>query len=285
MAEAEKKPGHIERLLEFLADGDLGIFGAGHLARAIATILLQRGFPRTRLLLCHRGSQATDSALRGSPLFPSVTSALEVSRRSKLLLYLVRPQDSGAIGAYRLRPDCCFVSFMAAVPIAEVPVDPVVADRCRVLTSAPDTLLAGTGIAAAYPSDHSLIAGLIEALGLRLVSLRDESDFHAFTALGVCLPICLAYWESLGREIDDEEVMDRGRRSGLPYYEGLFRWARSVQPRGMSGPEMKEFLTRSATRGGVTEAMLSAITSGRSLSAALDSGLARSRAIADELRR
>lgn len=284
MAQAEKLK-RIERLLEFLGDGELGLFGAGHLARAIATSLLRAGLPRTRLLLCHRGSPATDAALRGSPLFPSLTTATEVSRRSKLLLYLVRPQDAGAIGAYRLRPDCCFVSFMAAVPIAEIPVEPAVADRCRVLTSAPDTLLAGNGIAAVYPPGHSAVAGIVEALNLRLVSLRDESDFHAFTALGVCLPICLAYWESLGRDVDDDQVIDRGRQSGLPYYERLFRWARAVQPRGMSASEMQEFLTRSATRGGVTEAMLSAISSGASLPAALDSGVARSRAIAADLAR
>lgn len=285
MAEAESGPDRIKWLLDFLGDGELGLFGAGHLARAVATTLLRAGFPQTKLLLCHRGSPATEAALRSSRLFPSVTTAAEVARRSKLLLYLVRPQDGGAIRAHSPRPDCCAVSFMAAVAIADLPIDPVVTDRCRVLTSAPDTLLAGSGIAAVYPADHSVVAALIEALNLRLVSLREESDFHAFTALGVCLPICLAYWESMGRAVDDSEVIGRGRLYGLPRYELLFRWARSVQPRGLSRFEMEEFLTRAATRGGVTEAMLSAIKAGANLAAALDSGVARSRAIAEDLAR
>lgn len=265
---------------KFLGNSILGLFGTGHLGRAIAKGLLDAGFPRQNLAICHRGSRDTEGELAAAGLSDLAIGREEVAERSRILFYLVRPQDRSAIGDFKLREDCLFVSFLAGVPLRNLPLDIAYEQRVRVMTSAPDTLRQRKGIAALYPTDTPLIREVLEALGLRIVALRQESDIHAFTALGPCLPIVLTYWDSLGYRIEDSELLETAERFGLPDYYPILQWAHVVRPKGLADEARDRYLAQAATPGGVTDAILTAIGKGMSLANALGRGIERSRELA-----
>jgi hypothetical protein len=273
----QEKSVSLELTRQFLGGSTIGLIGAGNLGRAIASALLDIGLPPRNLAICHRGSRETDHELAVAGLGKLVADGEQVIRRSRILLYLVRPQDYGAIRDFKLPNDSLFASFLAGVPLKKIPVPVADRRRARVMTSAPDTLRQRNGIAALYPTENPLIREILESLGLRIVSLRQESDIHAFTALGSCLPIALTCWASLGQEIDDHELLELARSFALSDYHPILQWAHGVRPKGLNIEERDRYLTQATTAGGVTDAILNAMRNGMSLSGALTRGVERSR--------
>ena len=268
---------------QYLDGQAIGIFGAGHLGSAVADGLLRLGLPRNQITLCHRGTQATRNQLSADGLEDLVVEAAELVSRSRIVLYLVRPQHHDAIEKYRVRADSLFVSFLAGIPLKRIPVDVSANNRVRVMTSAPDTLRRRHGLAALYAT-HAAASGpileILESLGLRIVVLSQEADIHAFTALGPCLPIALTYWSSLGNTIDELEILEVARRHALPNRDAILQWALSTHSLSFSNDELSQYLTQAVTPGGVTDAIVSAINNGMSISQALDRGIERSRELA-----
>lgn len=264
--------------IDSLSEKNIGIFGAGHLGRAIALRLMQAGVPSHRLSLCHSGSADTKHEVEKVGLAHLLSEPSEVVKRSDVLLYLVRPQHYTAISAYQCANDQLFVSFLAGVSLESLAANVPIERRVRVMTSAPDTLLHGPAIAALFPADSSQAQALLALLGAQLFSLRKESDVHAFTALGPCLPIALTYWESLNRVVDVDELFEVAMRAELAEHFGqLLKWARAVQPRGLSTERLATYVAQATTPGGVTEAILIAIKQGDSFADALWRGIQRSR--------
>ncbi len=165
--------------LEFLDGSTLGLFGAGHLGRAIAAALLAAGWPRHQLLLCHSGSPATDEALAAAGLADRTVPAPQLLAHSKLVFYLVRPQAVDVIAGMAMRSDALLVSFLAGIDLKRLPVDAV---RLRAMMSDPATLTKHNGIAALYPQ-HEAVEQLLKALGLRVTLLPSDESTAAFTAL------------------------------------------------------------------------------------------------------
>jgi pyrroline-5-carboxylate reductase len=261
----------------------IGIFGAGHLGRSVSHGLLRLGLPRNQIALCHRGTQVTCNQISAEGLDDLVVEAAELVSRSRIVLYLVRPQHHDAIEKHRVRADSLFVSFLAGIPLKRIPVDVPDDSRIRVMTSAPDTLRRRHGIAALYATHVAApepIVEILESLGLRIVLLSQETDIHAFTALGPCLPIALTYWSSLGNTIDELEIFEVARRHALPNCDAIVQWALSIHSLSFSNDERSQYLTQAVTPGGVTDAIISSINSGMRLSQALDRGIERSRELA-----
>jgi pyrroline-5-carboxylate reductase len=268
---------------KYLDGQAIGIFGAGHMGRAVVDGLLRLGLPRNQIALCHRGTQATRHQLTTDGFDDLVVEAAQLVRCSRIVLYLVRPQHNDAIEKYRVRADSLFVSFLAGVPLKRIPVDVSDNNRMRVMTSAPDTLRRRHGIAALYATDAAAsgpILEILESLGLRTVVLSQEADIHAFTALGPCLPIALAYWSSLGNTIDELEIIEVARRHALSNRDAILQWALSTHCPSLSNHELSLYLAQAVTPGGVTAAIISAINDGMRISQALDRGIERSRELA-----
>lgn len=270
----------IGQICRFIGDSSVGFFGAGHLGRALAEALLAGGLPRQNIAICHRGSGETNRELAISGLTDLVTDKEEVVRRSRILLYLVRPQEYTAIRDCKLRDDCFLVSFLAGIPLEKLPVGLPYTQRVRVMTSAPDTLRRQNGIAALYPTDNVVTRELLESLNLSIVPLMHESDIHAFTALGPCLPIVLTFLESLGNHIDYLELLEIAKKFELVDYLPILEWAHGVRPKGLSDVERERYVAQATTPGGVTDAILSALRIGRNISSALEQGIERSRELA-----
>jgi pyrroline-5-carboxylate reductase len=265
------------RTIARLNGASLGVFGVGHLGRAIASGLIRKGFPLSRILVCHGGSPETASLLAEAGLSARIVRADELTRNSRIILYAVRPQNVDAIAACELMNNALVISFLAGIPLARIPVRAAPGDRFRVMTSAPDTLVEGKAIGAAYPGGDLVVGELLRALSIQQVVLNDENDLHAFTALGVCLPSVLACWRAQGRAVDNEELFDCARRHGLGNYEMILEWARRAEPRFETANAQDAYLRKAATPGGVTEAMIIEIRAGGSIRDTLEKGILHSK--------
>lgn len=265
---------------QFLGDSMVSIVGAGSMGRAIARGLLKAGFRRDRLAICTRGSEKSRQDLENDGLLELAADGNQALPLSKIALYLVRPQDYRAIGEYSLRRDCLLISFLAGVSIGSLPVEVPESLRARVMPSAPDTLEQKNGIAALYPGENPVALELLRSLHMKVFPLADEDAFHAFTAFGPVLPIALTHWESLGRTVDDAELLAAAAVHGLTDYATILAWARSVQPGRLAPEAHRRYLAQAATPGGVTQAALTAIDEGQELSRALEQGLRRCRELA-----
>jgi pyrroline-5-carboxylate reductase len=240
--------------------------------------------PTEQLLICHRGSQETARQLIKCGLSQQVVEADEVAGRSKMLLYVVRPQDYHAIGDHAMPQEALLISFLAGVQLADIPVAVSMSQRVRVMPSTPDTVLRKDGIAGLFPADHVGAHALLSALGLRPFPLRAEGDIHAFTVLGPCLPVVLTHWERLGHPVMDTEVLKLGAAYGLSEYAEVWAWALAARPRHLSTEGQSRYVAQAATPGGVTEAILRSIDKGEALSTALQCGIRRSRELGEILR-
>jgi pyrroline-5-carboxylate reductase len=188
----------------------------------------------------------------------------------------VRPQNRNAIENCELIGDALIVSFLAGTPLARLPVRIAHERRIRVMTSAPDTIVRGAAIAGVYPRGNPVIEELLGALRVEQFFLDSEGDMHAFTALGVCLPIVLACWRAQGDAVDEEALMICARSHGLGNYKAILDWALRTEPRFATPGAREDYLAAAATPGGVTEAMIRSIHAGGSLAEALECGICRS---------
>ena len=272
----------MKRTHQFLDSSTLGVFGVGHFGRAIARGLLDAGFPRSKLRICHRGSADTRRQLADLGLSDCLTDRHELVRDSKIVLYAVRPQDYRALADCRMRADGLLVSFLAGVPLTRLPVSLSEYRRVRVTTSSPHTLQQRNGIAAIYPAGNDIVLELLSALSLRVFALEHETDMDAFTAFATCLPTALAYWEAFGHQVEADELLEAAARHRLSDYPQVLAWARAVQPRGLAPAELDAYITQAATPGGVTETILREIEAGKPLSVALECGVKRSRKLGSE---
>ena len=64
---------------------------------------------------------------------------------------------------------------------------------------------------------------MLDSLGLRVIPLRQESDIHAFSALGPALPIALTFWENSGNNVDDLELLETAKKFSLPDYPSILQ--------------------------------------------------------------
>jgi len=263
------------RTLQFLGDAPLGIFGAGHLGSTIAECLLRSGFPADRLLICHGHSSQTAEHLANVGLGANVVEPPTLAQSSTIILYVVRPQSVDAIAGHKVRGGAMIISFLAGVRLARLPVE--VSLRVRVIPSPPATIAAQTAIAGVFPGGNEVVEELLRELGIRQLSLDKEDDVHAFTAFGPCLPIVLSSFRARGGVVNDSEIAASAGLHGLKAYQPILQWANSVEPRFETEVAHAEYLRKAATPGGVTEAMLEVVESGRGLIEALERGVSRSR--------
>ena len=270
------------RTLAHLLGAALGVFGVGHLGRAVGAGLIQNGFPISRLLVCHGGAPETAARLAEEGLSERVVPAGDLTRRSKIILYLVRPQNANAIESCELMDNALVVSFLAGTPLARIPARMVNGTRARVMTSAPDTLVKGKAIGAVYPPGNPVVEELLRALRVEQILLDKESDMHAFTAIGVCLPIVLACWRAQGSTVDEKELIRAARKHHLESFEKILQWAHEAEPRFQTKTEEEAYMNRAATPGGVTEAMIERVKAGGSFTEALESGIHRSKVLSGE---
>ena len=127
----------------------VGIIGAGRLGSALAMLSLARGLPRERLLLSTGGGLASLARLRETGLADRVATNEDIVERRDTIVIALRPQALPTLKPLPYVDGRILVSCMAGIPLRCIAAIAGVGVT-RAMTSGPDTLLEGQGIAAAY---------------------------------------------------------------------------------------------------------------------------------------
>ena len=261
----------IDSALDFLANGTVGIIGCGHLGRTIAKALIDHGLQKERLMISYGRSPSTLDRIKVVGLLENVSDNEEICRKSDVIFIAVRPESMGGLRKLSFPKSAIVVSCMAGVSKASLK-KALGIDAFRIMPSGPDTIKDRKGIVAVYPPNDILI-NILSCIGLEVYELSDEESMHAFTA-GVCLPAALIVAERKGLDTD-QAVRIIGRE--YPDFIEICTWARGVLPD--NGSEQEEYIRRTSTKGGITEAIIDSLNSGDSFLYALRRGIARSKEI------
>ena len=76
--------------------------------------------------------------------------------------------------------------------------------------------------------------------------MTSAPDLHAFTALGVCLPIVLACWRARRGAVDQDELRACAERHGVAGFERILEWARRAEPRFENEAAREAYLRKAA---------------------------------------
>ncbi len=260
-----------------LLDGKtIGIAGFGHLGSSIAAALAANGFPKERLLISCGGSTATLARAERMGLASCMTDTRTLVSRADFILLAARPQDLGSFAGLRLKEGAFVMSFMAGISLATLH-KVFDAELCRVMCSGPETITDGMGVSATFPSEARPHA-VLRAAGLEVFDLSCESELDAFT-VAICLPPILLNIE-LSEAETDATLAAMAKR--YPVCRGLAPWiGRVVEAHRAEKSESS--LENVSTKGGVTEAMTTALRGGSTLAGSIAAGLARCAEISAEL--
>ena len=261
------------RRLDLLAGEGIGVIGCGHLGRAIALQLVSSGFPLDRLRVSRGKSDGSLEKILDAGLGPCLAGNEEICRDSSIIFICIRPQSLPDLVGLAFPRDALIVSCMAGVSLSAIR-GLLGVDAVRMMPSGPDTIREGKAIAAIYPH-NKIICRILQVLGLRVFELKEEDQMHAFTA-GICLPAALA-----ASVVGEGGMKDacRSLSQDYPDFPKICNWVRETVPRFEGEEDKQNYISRVATRGGITEAIVQSLGRGNDLTAALKNGIDRSREI------
>ena len=262
---------------ELLNTDKIGVVGCGHLGEAVAKALVGGGLKKENLLISHRGNPKTYQKLEAQGLASCLATNERVFGEARIVLLTVKPQDIPALKESALSSRALIASCAAGVPLETL--EEIFGENViRIMLSGPDTVVDGRGVAAMYPENEAL-KRLLCLMGLRLVTIGTEHDLDVFTA-GVCLTAALLKTESPSEEGRAIEKI------GLEYplLKELYVWAQGAMPEFENKDGREEYITKMATKGGVTDAIISALERGAALDEALKRGIARTEEISLEIK-
>lgn len=257
-----------------IATSRIGIVGAGRLGSVLAAILVARGLPRDCLFLSTGGGGASLERLRKSELLDRVTTNEILAESCEIILVALRPQSLASFRLPHRRDGSLVLSCMAGVPLRRAETMSG-GEAVRAMTSGPDTIAEGRGVAVLYPVE-ARATRLFAFLGIDAIALREESLIDAFTA-AVCLPAALAL-EGDSARADLAELA-----AEYPELSAVFQWAPGVLPPFPSAAARLSYLERMITPGGLTERIVEATRRGEGIRAAFREGLVRAREISASL--
>lgn len=262
----------VARRLDFLAGESIGVIGCGHLGSAIALQLVSSGFPLDRLRVSRGKSDGSLQKLDAG-LGPCLAGNEEICRECSIIFICIRPQSLPELEDLAFPRDALIVSCMAGVSLSAIK-GLLGFDAVRMMPSGPDTIREGKAIAAIYPH-NKILCRILQALGLRVFELKEEEQIHVFTA-GICLPAALA--ACIGGVGGIEDAC-RSLSRDYPDFPKICDWARETVPRFEGEEDKQNYISRVATKGGVTEAMVESLRRNGDLKAAINKGIERSRKI------
>ena len=259
-----------------LLDGKtIGIAGFGHLGSSIAEALVANGFPRERLLISCGGSAATLERAGRMGLASCMTDTRTLASRADFLLLAARPQDLASFSGLRLKEGAFVMSFMAGISL-ETLHKVFSSELCRVMCSGPETITDGMGVSATFPSEARPHA-VLRAAGLEVFDLSCENELDAFT-VAICLPPILL---NIDLESEKAGALDAMAKR-YPVCRGLAPWIDRVVE-AHRAEKSESSLENVSTKGGVTEAMTTALRGGSTLAGSIAAGLERCAEISAEL--
>lgn len=265
---------------EFNRNLKIGIAGCGHLGLGLARTFIAHGIDKSHLKLSHGGSPATLAAIREAGLGSCVSATDEVFSQSDIVFITLRPDSIGSLRGLVVNKRALHVSCVAGVECGTL--EKIIGTTViRLMPSSPQSIEAGTGIAALWPNNDT-VSPVLSDLNVDTIILDDEKQLHFFTAL-VCLPAAYLQMETMGLS---RQEPDAGVFSGYGFAQAgrVVMWAREHTPVHLSPGSIADYIFRMATKGGITETIVESIKNGGNLNTALLDGIERGEEIAAHYR-
>jgi len=260
----------LQKTLDFLKEKKLGIIGFGHLGKTLAKALIDNGFPKEKLLVSCRGRKSTIEEIKGLGLLDNLVDNDYICQNSGVIFVAVRPQNYKDLARHSFPKNALVVSFMAGVGLKSIK-DAYGVVAYRAMPSGPDTIMKRKAIVALYP-DNEILEELFTHLGMKVYKLPREELIHLFT-VGVCLPAALLAAKDKSTVSDAISTLSKD----FPEFEEIYEWAEEVLPSFNSEKEKRDYVARMSTKGGITEAIVTALYSGEDFLSALQKGVSRSK--------
>lgn len=251
-------------------NANIGIIGCGHLGQALAIALLQNGFAKAHLRVSYGGSPHTLARLQALGLTECVSDNETMLRTMDYVFLTTHPNGIASLRCTQGK--ALVISCMAGVSLSYLQKH-LGEYVMRMMPCGPEPILSGQGIAALYPA-HECVQSVLSAMKLHTVAVVNEEELNVFTA-GVCLPAALLLMKRL--DLAEQEI--HRIRNVYPILGTLYDWACSVVPKNQTYEQVDAYINEMATKGGVTEAIVTAIREGAKLDEALRAGIIRTNGI------
>jgi pyrroline-5-carboxylate reductase len=252
---------------------NIGIIGGGHLGTALAKALLRKGVNRASLKISYSGNPATFQSLQNEGLADAISTNASIAAGCSVVFITIRPADILSLKDLVFNSKSMMVSCIAGTETA--PLEKILSRRViRIMPSSPVTIEEEKAVCAIY-TGHTLLHKLLAATGFTLYPLASEYLFHIFTA-SVCLPAAFLQLQVNGMPLSSAAVIDYFTPQ-FALFKKLCHWAYALTPFHLPVPEKQQYIQRMATRGGITEAIISSLNNGDDLTAAIIAGIERSR--------
>ena len=197
-------------------------------------------------------------------------------KNSDIVILAARPQNIRDIAENYIRKDALILSFMAALPLSALS-SFFDCSISRAMCSGPETISGGRGICVLHRGTDAA-RELVTLCGMREMQIRTEDEIDAFTA-GICIPPILMNLV-VGREESAMALKNMAVRYSV--YSELSPWIEAELALSSSQDDKKS-LENVSTKGGVSEAMVSALLDGASFLSSVERGIERCGELRSEL--
>jgi pyrroline-5-carboxylate reductase len=257
------------RSLDRLTEEKIGIIGCGHLGRALASELVSHGFPLEKLMLSLGRSKSSLQSIIDAGLKSCLAENDEICRDCGIIFITIRPPSLPELQGLAFPKDALVVSCMAGISLQAIR-RLLGVNAVRMMPSGPDTILERRGIAAIYPHDE-ILERILRGLDLHVYELTREDQMHVFT-VGICLPAALlASGDCEGASAEACRCLSQI----YPAFPEICTWARYVLPEFEREEDKLDYISKMATKGGITEAIVDSLGKGDDLFTALKFGIKR----------
>ena len=253
----------------------IGLIGYGHLGAALLTQLIKVGLGKDNLRITISGSSRSLAKIESDGVSDIVLSNRELAMWADIIIITLRPTEVLALQYLFLEYPGIIISAMAGLKTTSL--ETILAhDVYRVMPSSPITIKNGNAICGIFPWNKN-VADLFGIMGFKSYILNIEEQLHVFTSL-VCLPAAFLLLSLKNRTYDIPKS-----NYGFREFFSVFNWALESTPANLSMEESEQFISKMATKGGITETIVSALRDGNNLSESINLGIERSKEISESI--
>ncbi len=251
-----------------LFENKIGVIGAGHIGRALILKLLEKDFPYDNIKLTYNGSIFTFNDIFDNNLIDMISSNAEIVKISSILILSVPPQAFKPIGNFNLDDNTLVISFMAGITSDTIKAQTGSNNVVRIIPTGPDTITNSQAIAGVY-GENELAMELFKLLDIDYYTVDDEDKMN-YIAIAGCLP---AIYCNVDYDSEDNLEAINKISEDFPEFKEIAAKCAKLTPT----ENREEFVSRHATAGGVTQAILNGLNSGKSVYDSLMMGIERNK--------
>lgn len=255
----------------------VGIIGCGQLGLSIAMQFITKGLPQENLYISHKGNPETAKRINSSGLSANVKSNNEIVTHCNLVFLTIKPSNIRGLNKMEMKADSILISCVAGHEISTI--ESIFQHKAyKIMPTSPESIENETAICGIFPP-NKILEDWLKWLGFELFILKQESEFHYYTAMA-CLPAALLQLKINNVIINEKKLVQEANKLHLSDFETLYSRLKTEVPKGLDKEESNEFIRKMATKGGITECIINNINNGDALIQALEKGIMRSKEIA-----